>query len=138
LFEKAALAKGIVLVLALLAVPLALAACGGGASSATSGQGSGKASTVAAKTPPALCQALNAVLSDGPDPGADPVGYALSQILPLQQQVHSSDTAVMATVDQLIAADQAFYDTKGDDKSAAATIQKDYAALNRACPGVAP
>ena len=54
-----------------------------------------------AKAPAALCNELNAVLSDGPDPGADPVGYALSQILPLQQQVHSSDTSVMATVTKL-------------------------------------
>jgi hypothetical protein len=138
LSEKASLAKGIALVLALLAVPLALTACGGGAPAATSSQRNTNAHAVAAKTPPQLCQALNAVLADGPDPGADPVGYALSQILPLQQQVHSSDAAVMATVHQLVAADQAFYDAKGDDKPAAATIQKDYSALNRACPGVAP
>ena len=39
-----------------------------------------------AKAPVALCNELNGVLSDGPDPGDDPVGYTLSQILPLQHR----------------------------------------------------
>jgi hypothetical protein len=127
-----------VLALTLAATPLALAACGsGGSGPSSSASGHGGGATVA-KAPAALCRELNAVLSDGPDPGADPVGYALSQILPLQQQVHSSDTAVMATVDQLIAADQAFYKSSGSDTSASAAIAKDYTAINQACPGVAP
>jgi hypothetical protein len=126
------------LALTLVAAPLALAACSSGGSNPSS-SGSGRSGGVAAaKAPVALCNELDAVLSDGPDPGADPVGYALSQILPLQQQVHSSDTAVMATVNQLIAADQALYNSSGADKSASATIQKDYTAINKACPGVAP
>jgi hypothetical protein len=125
------------LILTLAAVPLALAACSSGSSTASSSSAPGGGAAVA-KAPVALCNELNAVLSDGPDPGADPVGYALSQILPLQQQVHGSDTSVMATVHQLIAADQAFYNSNGVDKSAGATIQKDYTAINKACPGVAP
>jgi hypothetical protein len=126
------------LALTLAAAPLVLAACSSGGSnpgSAGSGHSGGAA---VAKAPVALCNELNAVLSDGPDPDDDPVGYALSQILPLQQQVHGSDTAVMTTVNQLIAADQALYNSSGADKSAAATIKKDYTALNKACPGVAP
>jgi hypothetical protein len=126
------------LALSLAAAPLALAACSSGGSNPSSA-GSGHSGGVAvAKAPVALCNELNAVLSDGPDPGDDPVGYALSQILPLQQQVHSSDTAVMTTVTQLIAADQALYNSSGADKSAAATIKKDYTAINKACPEVAP
>jgi hypothetical protein len=111
----------------LLAAPLGLAACSSGASS-----GGG-----AALAPTALCQQLNAVLSDGPDPGADPVGYALSQILPLRA-VHSSDHSVIGTVDQLIAADQELVHSNGSDKAAAAAIEKSDHTLNQACPGVAP
>ena len=47
-----------------------------------------------AAAPQSLCQQLNAVFSDGPDPDADPVGYALSQIKPLQA-IHSSDSSAM-------------------------------------------
>ena len=36
------------------------------------------------------CQQVSAVLSDGPDPDADPVGYAEAQIQPLHQ-IHTSD-----------------------------------------------
>jgi hypothetical protein len=126
------------LALTLAAAPLALAACSSGGPNPSS-TGSRRSGGVAvAKAPVALCNELNAVLSDGPDPGADPVGYALSQILPLQQQVHGSDAAVMATVSQLIEADQALYNSSGADKSAAATIERDYTAINKACPGVAP
>jgi hypothetical protein len=110
---------------------LALAACSSGPSSATSG-----GAAAAAKTPSALCQQILAVLSDGPDSGADPVGYALSQIMPLQA-IHSSDTSVMHTVSQLVSADQAFYNSNGTDKSAATAIKKADASLNKACPGVA-
>ncbi len=31
------------------------------------------------------CKQVEAVLSDGPDPEADPVGYAQAQILPLRE-----------------------------------------------------
>ena len=31
------------------------------------------------------CQRVSAVLSNGPDPDADPVGYAEAQVLPLRQ-----------------------------------------------------
>ncbi len=116
---------------ALLVAPLALAACSSGGSGGASG------GAALAKAPNALCQQLNAVLSDGPDPDADPVGYALSQILPLQG-VHSSDTAVMAAVGHLVAADQDLVRSNGDDKPAAAAIKKADQTIDQACPGVAP
>src|SRR5580658_937229 len=31
------------------------------------------------------CNQVAAVLSDGPDPGADPTGYAAAQVLPLRE-----------------------------------------------------
>jgi len=109
-----------------LAVPL-WAACG------SSGSGGGAASAHAST---AVCQKILAVLSDGPDPDADPVGYALSQILPLGQ-VHTSDQAVSTTLHSLIAADHALVKSNGADKTAKADIKKADDSLNTACPGVA-
>ena len=90
----------------------------------------------AATAPQALCQQLNGVLADGPDPDADPVGYAFSQIEPLQA-IHSSDSSAVHEVSKLISADQAFYNSNGSDKAAATAIKKADASLNKVCPGVA-
>ena len=92
---------------------------------------------VAAQAPEAVCQQLNGIFSDGPDPDADPVGYALSQILPLEG-VHSTDAGVTAQLAKLVPADQQLVDSNGADKSAAATIAKADKAIDEACPGVAP
>jgi hypothetical protein len=109
-----------------LAVPL-LTACG------SSGSGGGAAS---AHAPAALCQKIMGVLSDGPDPDADPVGYALSQILPLGQ-IHTSDQPVSTALHSLITADHALVKSNGADKTAKADIKKADDSLNTACPGVA-
>jgi hypothetical protein len=109
-----------------LAAPL-LAAC----SSSSSG-GSGQA-----QAPAAFCQKVLAVLSDGPDPDADPVGYALSQIAPLGQ-IHTSDRSLGEELSDLVAADRALVHTNGSDRAATKSIAKDDEALNKACPGVAP
>ncbi len=76
------------------------------------------------------------MLADGPDSDADPVGAALSQILPLQD-IHSSDASVIHTVSKLVSADQSFYRSNGSDKTAATAIKKAEASLNKVCPGVA-
>jgi hypothetical protein len=109
-----------------LAVPVMAAACG----SSSGGSASGHA-------PAAVCQQTLAVLSDGPDPGADPVGYALSQIAPLGR-IHTSDHAVATTISQLIAADRALVASKGDDHPASKAITRADASLNTVCPGTAP
>jgi hypothetical protein len=109
-----------------LAVPL-LAACG------SSSSGGGSAQTQA---PAAFCQKVLAVLSDGPDPDADPVGYALSQIAPLGQ-IHTSDHALAQQLSDLIADDRALVNSNGTDHAATKSIAKDDAALNKVCPGVA-
>lgn len=109
--------------------PLGLAACGSGASAGSSGG--------AALAPAALCQRLDAVFSDGPDPDADPVGYALSQILPLGA-LQSSDHRVTATVQQLVAADRDLVQSDGSDKAAEAQIKTSDHTIDQACPGVAP
>ncbi len=82
-----------------------------------------------------MCQQISGVLSNGPDPEADPVGYALAQILPLRQ-IHSPDSALQQAVDALASAYQTFYrddgtpDAKRDVGSAGAKV-------NAICPGAA-
>jgi hypothetical protein len=113
-------------VLASVAVAAPLwAACGSSGGGAT-----------AAKAPPALCQKILGVLSDGPDPDADPVGYALSQIKPLGQ-IETSDHPVRVTLDTLVAADRALVNSNGSDHAATTAIARADKALDTACPGVA-
>ena len=72
--------------------------------------GSGAASTPAAKS---ACQQVGAALADGPDSGADPVGYALAQILPLRAIRISSDPTLHAAIDGLASAYQTYYSHNG-------------------------
>jgi hypothetical protein len=109
-----------------LTVPL-LAACSSSPSGGSSGQ---------AQAPAAFCQKVMGVLADGPDPEADPVGYALAQIAPLGQ-VHTSDQSLAQRLSSLISADRALVSSNGSDHAATQSIKKDDAALNTACPGVA-
>jgi hypothetical protein len=78
-----------------------------------------------------------AVLSDGPDPDADPVGYALSQIARLGQ-IHTSDHAHAQQLSDLIAADHSLVNTSGGDRAATESVAKDDEHLNKVCAGVAP
>jgi hypothetical protein len=110
-----------------VAAPL-WAACGAGAS--------GGGAAASAQAPAALCQKLLAVFSDGPDPDADPVGYALSQIRPLGE-IHTADHSVSTTLTKLIAADRALVSAEGSDHAATVAIKKAESALNTDCPGVA-
>lgn len=103
-----------------------LSGCGSGASA----QPPSKSSTV--KT---TCQQVSAVLSDGPDPGADPVGYAFAQVLPLRQ-LHTSDGSLQTAIDDLATAYQAFYSSKGD-KASAKAVSKASDKVNAICPGAA-
>jgi hypothetical protein len=109
-----------------LAVPV-LAACSSGASGGGASQ---------AQAPAAVCQKVLGVLADGPDPDADPVGYALSQIGPLGQ-IHTSDHSLAQQLSDLIAADHALVNANGSDHAATKSIAKDDADLNKVCPGVA-
>lgn len=107
---------------------LVLAACRSTASGGASSQ---------PKAPVAVCQKVLAVLSDGPDPDVDPVGYALSQITPLGE-IHTSDAALAQRLSNLIVADKALVSADGSDHAATKSIAKDDAGLNKVCPGVAP
>jgi hypothetical protein len=74
-----------------------------------------------------------AALADGPDPDADPVGYAQAQILPLRQ-ITIADPNLHAAVDTLAGAYQAFVATDGSAaaKAAVASASKQVGTL---CPG---
>lgn len=84
------------------------------------------------------CTNVSDVLSDGPDPTADAVGYAQAQILPLQQ-LSLGDAAVHTAVDQLDTAFGTFVNAKGSAQTqAGAKVTAAENALNDLCPGVAP
>jgi hypothetical protein len=103
-----------------------LAACG--SSHSTS---SASASTTVKQT----CRQLGAVLSNGPEPEVDPLGYAQAQILPLRQ-IRTSDERLHRAIDNLASAYQSFSSSDGASsaKSAVRTASK---AVEAICPGVA-
>ena len=98
----------------LLLVTLLLGACGSSA---------GPGSSTAASTPAAAeqaCQQVSGALSDGPDPDADPVGYAEAQVLPLRQ-IHTQDQALKAAIGGLADAYQSFFTSNGKSSIQART-----------------
>jgi hypothetical protein len=84
------------------------------------------------------CTAIGDVLSDGPDPSADPVGYAEAQVIPLRQ-LKIADPALSRLVDALAAAYERYASstpgTAGADARSVAAAEK---AVNSVCPGAAP
>jgi hypothetical protein len=102
-----------------------LAAC---SSSSSPAQASGVRTT---------CQRVGAALADGPDPDADPVGYALAQILPLQQIKAPSDQPLQTAIDHLDTAYRRFYQANGVGQSAKQAVTRATDQLNTLCPGVA-
>jgi hypothetical protein len=100
---------------------LLLAACGSSASS-----------KVAVKQ---SCQQVAAVLSDGPDPTADPVGYAEAQVLPLRR-LRTSQKQLQRTIVKLASAYQAFSSTNGS-RATRATVTATARAIAAICPGAA-
>jgi hypothetical protein len=117
--------------LAGLAAPgliVALCACGSSAHSAGS---AGSAATVQS-----TCQQVSAVLSDGPDPDADPVGYAEAQILPLRQ-ISTPDQALHDAIGQLARAYQEFYASNGTSSKAKEAVAAASKKINSICPGAA-
>jgi hypothetical protein len=93
--------------------------------------GSSGGSAAAAR--PSACTRVIAVLSDGPDPGADPVGYAEAQILPLSQ-VHTDDGVLRGAIHRLDEAYRQEYSSNGSSASKAA-VARAGDALNAICPG---
>jgi hypothetical protein len=106
-----------------LAVPL-VSACG---SSTPHASAPATAST---------CQQVSAVLSDGPDPDADPVGYAEAQILPLRQ-ITAPNQTLHAAITQLADAYQQFFASDGKSSNAKEAVSVAGNKLNSICPGAA-
>jgi hypothetical protein len=75
---------------------------------------------------------VNAVLSDGPDPSADPVGYAEAQVLPLRQ-ITTSNALLHRAITQLSAAYKTFFDDNGT-KTAQATLNSATRQIDKLCP----
>jgi hypothetical protein len=84
------------------------------------------------------CTAVGDVLSDGPDPGADAVGYAQAQVLPLRQLTIGNAT-LRRDVLALAAAYQAYSSGSGaGGKAAAAEVTKAEDTVNSICSQAAP
>ncbi len=111
-----------------LVLVVLLAACG--SSSKSSSTVSTRSSTAQVKQ---ACKQVEAVLSDGPEPEADPVGYAQAQVLPLRQ-IHTSDGKLHQAIDGLAFAYQSFSSSNGASsaKSAMTSASK---AIDDICPG---
>jgi hypothetical protein len=82
------------------------------------------------------CGQVAAVLSDGPDPGADPVGYADAQILPLRR-IHTSQQALREAIDRLASAYQELSSTNGDSRLARTAVAEASHRIDSFCPGAA-
>jgi hypothetical protein len=123
-----------------LATTVLVSACGSSGPTAASSHPpaaqTASAKTASAKTAAAqqTCQQVDAVLSDGPDPGADPVGYAEAQILPLQQ-IHASDQTLGTAISTLAGAYQSFYVAHGTGSTVTSTLNTAINRINSLCPG---
>jgi predicted Zn-dependent protease len=109
----------------LLLAAVLIAACG------SSSKSSYASSTAQVKQ---TCKHLEAVLSDGPEPEADPVGYAQAQVLPLRQ-IHTTDAKLEQAIEGLASAYQDFSASNGSSsaKSAVSAASKTIKTL---CPGI--
>ena len=110
---------------------MVLAILAGGCSAAPSA-----ASGPAAGAVRRACQQVSAVLSDGPDPDADPAGYAEAQILPLRQ-IHAPDARLSRAITALDAAYRNVSDSDGANPLATAAVAAASKLVNAVCPGAA-
>jgi hypothetical protein len=121
--------RNIVVRQGVLGVGVVLVAAGllGGCSSANG-------STTAKPAIQATCQQINGVLSTGPDPDTDPVGYAEAQVLPLRH-IHTSDGSLQRAVDQLATAYQHFYLANGSGRTVTRAVSNADRKVDAICPG---
>jgi len=116
-------AAGLGIGLAALALPM-LAACGSSA-----GHPGAQAATVSA-----ACTAVGAALSDGPDPDADPVGYAEAQIKPLRE-IQTSDHALRVAIGDLAQAYARVFASNGTSSAASKAVAAAAVRVDTICPG---
>jgi hypothetical protein len=82
------------------------------------------------------CRQLEAVLSDGPEPAADPVGYAQAQVLPLRH-LRTSDKRLHGAIEGLASAYQAFSAKNGVGRSARDAVTAAAERVDAICPRAA-
>jgi hypothetical protein len=82
----------------------------------------------------AACTKVGAVLSDGPDPVADPVGYAEAQIRPLRG-IKIQDPGLRAAVSDLASGYAAVFDSNGKNAAAAKSVKAAIKKVNAICKG---
>jgi hypothetical protein len=121
-----ALCRWSVAVTMTMALVVLLGACG---SSSTSRSTSSRAELKQ------TCQQVQAVLSDGPEPQADPAGYAQAQVLPLRQ-IHTSNKGLREAIDRLASA-YASFATGNGGRVSKSTVNVAVDRVNAICPGVA-
>jgi hypothetical protein len=119
-------AAGVGVAVAALAL-LTLAACG-----SSSGRPGFPGATISA-----ACSAVGAALSDGPDPAADPVGYAEAQIKPLGA-IQTSDPALRIAIRDLAGAYARVFVSNGASSAAGKAVTAAVSRVNAFCPGTAP
>jgi predicted component of type VI protein secretion system len=115
---------------ALILTVLLVSACGSSAPAvvkATSGHEATIANT---------CQQVSAVLADGPDSDADPVGYAEAQVIPLRR-LNVPNQTLRGVVSQLASAYQKFFVSNGKSSTAKEAVAVATKKLNSLCPGAA-
>jgi len=116
-------AAGLGIALAALAVPM-LTACGSNSGGPA----------VGAPAISAACTAVGAALSDGPDPDADPVGYAEAQIRPLRA-IQTSDHALRAAIRDLATAYAQVFASNGTSSAASKAVTAATSKVSAICPG---
>lgn len=77
------------------------------------------------------------VLSDGPDPGADPVGYAEAQVTPLRQLTISDATLHHAVLTLASAYEAVSTSSSSTHASSAQAVAKAENEVNKICPQAA-
>jgi hypothetical protein len=112
------------------AIPVAICAALALPLSACSSSGNAALAAASAKT----CQQVSAVLSDGPDPAQDPVGYAEAQILPLRQ-LHAADAQLHTAISKLASAYAEFFASNGKSTTATSAVVAATKRMNKLCPG---
>jgi hypothetical protein len=109
--------------IAMLALATMVSACG-----------SSTHPTAAAAAPVAepACQQVGDALSDGPDPDADPVGYAEAQIQPLRQ-IHAASPLLAQAITTLAGAYSGYYAANGTG-AAKTALNTAIKRINKLCP----
>lgn len=113
-----------------LAILLPVSACGSSGSTATSATSATSTATAATRA----CAQVSVVLTNGPDPDADPVGYAAAQILPLRQ-VRTTDATLGRAISTLASAYGTYSAAHGTSKTATSTLTTAINRINALCPG---